>query len=52
MDDGPFDPSGLLPELGEDHAGEGEVSHFFLAVVAVDVADERVRVGVLTGEFL
>ena len=51
-DDGPFEPSGLVPELGEDHAREREVSHFFLAVVAVDVTDERVRVGVLTGEFL
>ena len=38
MDDGPFEPSGLLPELGEDHAGEGETSLMMaLSPEAVDM---------------
>ena len=40
------------PELGEQHAREVQVPRLFLAVVAVDLADERVGVGMLGRELL
>ena len=35
------------PQFGEAYAGESEVTRFFLAVVAVDLGEKRVGVGML-----
>src|SRR5205807_5303648 len=51
-DQEPLERSRIPPLLGEDRAGEGEVTGLLGAVVTVDLSDERIGAAVLHGQLL
>ncbi len=48
----PLEAAGPLPQLGQDEAGEGQVTGLLLTVVPVHLPHERVGVGVFAGQLL